>query len=192
MKNVYLFFIATLLSGCFFSSSLSFSEQDIQDKTNLLYNGDFEITGKDSLGSISGWINLDNGFTNYDISYEDYSEGSHSLKVINPYKRVSFISEPFDIYSGAAYLTLSQIKTQNKTKKKVELYFFAFDETGNKLNSFRSDSQLLTSWTQVSLNSAYFKKNAKFGRVMIVLPADTGNVFWIDNLRLYKAYDFKK
>ena len=187
MKKIYLLvIIGFIFSSCFFSSSLNFSQSDIQDKENILFNGDFS-ENRDSSDFPKGWLLL-----NTEDEESLINNTSGHLEITSTNHKISLISDSFPIDYRGAHLTIGKFRAKTEINKEIQLLLLTFDQHGKKTNTFKVSKKIEKDWQNIMISSAYYKNVAKFARVLIILPESSkGNSFLLENFGCYEIYKFK-
>ncbi len=192
MKNLIFLVLIFLLSGCFSGFVMNLSDKDLQESQNVLSNPSFE-DGLYSYESIPpNWMVMDKPSNTVFWDKEVANGGEKSLKIQRPLSSVKIISDSFPIDPGAVYYVQASVKTDNITSKQVALEFFVFDKEGNKLNVFKRKFYVQDKWTKLKLTAGFFKSNAKFARVIVIIPRKPDVTFWVDDINAYNIHSFMK
>ena len=189
---VFLTTLTLLLTSCFFGSTLNFDEEDAQGLPNLVPNGDLEeglygVYKRENLPE--HWMILQNPRDPEATAWEaDRGLGdSRCLRLMAGSTRLTLISDSFEIYPTAAYYNHIWVKTDIDTGEEIECRFIAFDENSETVNQFTVNIVPKTTWKKVEFNAAFFKKTARFGRLMVVLPPQSGRRVWVDGIGSYNV-----
>ncbi|GEM_PF-4800458 len=184
-----------LLAGCFFGSTLNVSQDDVRGKPNLVVNGDMEeglygIYKREALPE--HWMvlpHVDNA-----TAWEETQgqAGSRCIRLQAGSTRFSLISDSFPITASAAYYNRLWLKTDHDNGEEVEVRFMVFDDAGNTLNQFTQRVEPATDWTLVEFSTSFFKKTARFGRIMLVIPPQAQRYIWVDGVGSYQAVTFSE
>jgi hypothetical protein len=194
-----LFLIAMLpsLSGCFFGQSLFFFDQDAVGKPNLIPNADFEIPSPQDRALPGNWTFIS------DAMYIDYMDaiswdsktvysGSKSLKIENSKQQILIVSDAFPIDNRSAYFNRCYIKSNKSSLGMVAFYFKTFDKIGTKKDNFIGKIKPGKDWQEILLSTGFFKPTVQFARVIISIPMDPDNTYWIDNIGSYHVHTFTR
>ena len=185
-----LLIIIALLSGCAFGTISRFSEKDTEGKTNVIANSSFEEGEYYSTNIPEGWV-VSNEMENSIIWEEEaHDESDRCLKIQNSEQKTNLISDEFIINSQSVYYTKCHIKSEKPTSEPVKLYLLAFDKKGNKVNEYCQEVVLDTQWNLVELTSGFFNQDAVVGHILISIPEDKDNVYWIDDVESYNVHKF--
>ncbi|MCD4827984.1 MAG: hypothetical protein K8R90_00955 [Candidatus Cloacimonetes bacterium] len=187
--------LSLLLSACFFGSTLNFTEADAVGKPNLVPNGGFEhgiygIYKRDTLPE--HWMVLQTP-RQPDASAWEEGNGYNSARYIRlnaGRTRLSLISDSFDLIPQAGYYNHVWLKTDLDNGEEVECRFIAFDVEGNTVNQFTQRVVPSAKWTRVEFNAAFFKKTARYGRIMVVVQPQPERRIWIDNIGSYNVLSY--
>ncbi|MDD3052189.1 MAG: hypothetical protein PHR06_13730 [Candidatus Cloacimonetes bacterium] len=189
MKRI-LSLLAIFLYGCFFGSTLNFSIKDTEGKPNLITNGDFE-TGDLSRGKLpEEWTVLENSkLTDINCNNTEVISGKSSLEISSE-SRTVIISDAFKIAKNNAVYANIFVKAKNNSKQSVELNIITFDKYGKKTGIYPSKSIISDEWKELSVSAGFFKSNTEFARIMITIPKDSENSFYIDNCGAFIVHEF--
>lgn len=184
--------LVLLLSSCFFGSTLEFGAKDAAGQPNLVPNGDLElglygVYKRENLPE--HWMVLQNPRDPDAVAWED-SDGhidSRCLRLYTGDTKLSLISDSFDISPQSAYYNRLWIKTDHDIDEEIECRFIAFDMSGETVNQFTEHVIPSTKWTCVEFNAVFFKKAARYGRIMVILPPQTKRRIWVDAFGCYNV-----
>jgi len=184
--------IAVIISSCVFGSISDFSEKDIKDKENVIFNSSFEDGKFNEQNMPEHWMTLDNN-TDY-IFWDDVisRSGGKSLKIEYPDKKVNIVSETFPINSEYIYYTKCFLKTNYHSNHQIYIRFLAFNEKGKRVNKFSEKVYPGEEWTKGELTTGFFNSSARFGRIIISIPSKDDKTFWIDDIESFKVYRIQK
>ncbi|MCD4651463.1 MAG: hypothetical protein K8S56_06730 [Candidatus Cloacimonetes bacterium] len=189
--------IAFILSGCFFGSTLVFTEEDASGRENLVFNADLEggefenNRPEDSLPL--GWMVMPlKGDKKTTIRWDNLEahNGTRSIRVDTDDTNISLISEAFEIKPRSAYYTRFYMKLNGDDQLGIKAVLAAFDEHGQMLNETRHRQTIADGWTKVEFSAAFFKKNAKFARIIVQIDTGRNYRLWIDDFASYEVYRF--
>ena len=189
---ILLILLSLVMTSCFFGSTLNFTEEDAAGKPNLVPNGDMEnglygIYKREALPE--HWMVLQTP-RQPDAAAWEASQGSDDSRCIRLYAgptQLSLISESFDISPQKGYYNCVWLKTDTRNMEEVECRFIAFDADGNTVNQFSQRVSPGKSWQKVEFNAAFFKKTARYGRIMIVLPPQPERKVWVDGVSSFNV-----
>lgn len=183
--------IASVITSCVFGSITDFSEDDVKDQENIVFNSSFE-QGSDLEEMPKGWISLEgnNEFLFWDDKY--IHQGNKSLRVENPEENINIVSDAFPINPQFVYYTRCFIKTNYQSNHQVYLRFLGFNEKGKQVSKFSKKVYPETDWTKAELTSGFFYSTARFGRIVISIPDKDDKTYWIDDVESYKVYKIQK
>lgn len=184
--------LVILISGCVFGSISEFSEDDIQDSQNEIYNSSFEIISEQDNYKLSGWTLLNDSESHVSVVNSDFNRGQHSLEISNTDQKISLVSDSFSIDPESVYFNRLFVKTNYKSNHFIEVQFVAFDANGKKVNDFKTKYYPDDIWTKVTLTTGFFKQNVRFARMIITIPARNDKIFWLDDIESYKVYKIQK
>jgi hypothetical protein len=192
-KNLFLIvFVGFLLVACIASSGLSFSKKDVKDFPNLIKNSDFEQR-KDSNAILKNWTVMDDSAKKFvRLTNQEHFKGNNAIEIVNPTKDVLIISAAFEIKKDGGYYSYCHLKSLKKTDKRFTLLFFAFDKNGKRKDRYREKYRITQNWKQYDISSGFFDKNVKYGRVIISLPKDENQIYYLDDIESFKVYKFHK
>ncbi len=181
-----------ILAGCVFGSISQFTEADIKQSQNEIYNSNFEILPDSETGELAGWTLMENSIDHISLVMDEFQSGEFSLKIANPAKKISLISDSFPIDPESVYYTRCYIKNNYKSNHPVELHFVAFNTAGKKMNSYKTHIYPDAVWTKAVLTAGFFKQEVRFARVIITFPARDDKVYWLDDVESYNIYKIQK
>ncbi|HHE64980.1 MAG: hypothetical protein B1H06_01040 [Candidatus Cloacimonas sp. 4484_143] len=184
--------LSVIISGCVFGSIMQFSEIDIKDAENTVFNSSFEIKNSEDSKLPDGWMALDELENTVSWDNQNSASGERSLKIAHARKKVNIISDSFPIDPESVYFTRCLIKSNYKSNHAVTIRFLAFDSKGKQLNKFTEKYYPDTDWTTMRLTTGFFKTAARFGRIVVSFPSKPDKVFWLDDLESYSVYRIQK
>ena len=191
-KNVLIVIIGLLLSACIASAGLSFSKKDVKDSPNLVMNPSFEISD-DSTKVLKGWTIMDETAKKYvSLTDDEHFKGKKSVEIKNPNLNVLLISDAFEIDSAGGYYSFCHLKSLNKSEKKIEVFFFAFNKNGKRKDRYRERYKISQNWKEYEISSGFFDKSVKYGRIIISLPKNKNQIHYLDDVESFKVYKFHK
>jgi len=190
MKIILSLLTILLLHGCFFGSTLNFSLKDTEGKPNLITNGDFE-NGDFSRGKLpEEWTVLENSkLTDINCCSTEAISGNSSLEIYSE-SRTVIISDAFMISKNNAVYANIFVKSKNISKQSVELNIITFDKYGKKTGIYPTKSIISNEWKELSVSAGFFRNNTEFARIMITIPKDSENYFYIDNCGAFIVHEF--
>lgn len=184
-----------LLSSCFVSSSLIFSESDIADNMNLLINPGFAPYALEGQEALRGWtVHVEPpsaGFDKILIDGQSFLEGKSSLKISASDKDVLIISEPFVVRRYGGYYARIKARTDSKTAPEISLRMVTFKEQGKVTNRFSQKAKVGSDWTLISTSAGFLRPGVSFGRVMIHIPPFNEGSIWLDDAGSWEVHGFK-
>jgi len=197
MKWLLLIFVSIclLLSSCFMGSSLLFLDSDSQNKPNLVGNPSFENPDSKNHALPEGWYLVSTAANKSEpVALDSISvvSGSKSLRIVNSSKDMYLVSDAFRVVSDGGYYAKFSIRAQKKMDKSTRIFFWAYDDTGAKKNSFRKSIKARTDWKKASISAGFLNKSVSFARIAIFIPKDSGNTIWIDDIGCYMVHQFTK
>lgn len=187
--------LLVLLSSCFVSSSLHFSEADIQGAQNLIRNHSFDphlIRGKESL---PGWtLKIEPHQADYDkvaIDANTALDAGNSLKISASDKDVLIISEPFDVRRYGGYFAKISAKSDSKNQPEIQFRMITFKEQGKITNRFKRKYKLNEEWQELSLSAGFLRPGVRFGRIFIHIPPFEEGSIWLDDAGCWEVHGFR-
>jgi hypothetical protein len=182
------------LTSCFFGPSLVFFVRDADGKPNLIPNPDFETQSLTDKKLPDSWMFLST------IDYHDVltwdtdkvENGTKSLKIEKPKQRVLLVSESFPIDNKSAYLNRCYVTSKYPSAAPVVMYFRTFDKIGTRKDNFTSKLKTNNEWNEILLSTGFFKPTAQFARVIISIPMDPENTYWVDNIGSFHVHTFSR
>ncbi len=181
-----------VLTGCFFGSTLEFSEKDAEGKENLVFNADFE-GGDFKYDEVPlGWMILHKTKPEAVITWDNnvaYS-GEKSACITVDNSEVSLISEAFDINFQYAYYNRLFMKSDKWIGDGITCYFVTFDDKGKIRNEISQKTSLQTEWSKLEFSTGFFKKEAKYARIVINFDVKGKRKIWVDDVGSFNVYQF--
>ncbi len=184
--------LLVMLSSCFFGSVMDFSEKDIKDKENEVYNTSFENGEYKPQGLPDGWFLLEDTSDYIIWDNENPHTGSKSLKIQNPKDNINIISDAFPIDADHVYYSRLFIKTNYNSNQSITIRFLAFDSKGKRVSKFSKKGLPKQDWTQIDITSGFLKSTARFGRIIISIPKKSDKIYWLDDIESYAVYKIQK
>ncbi|MDP8268859.1 MAG: hypothetical protein P9L97_09045 [Candidatus Tenebribacter davisii] len=191
MEKVIIVVLA-VLSSCFFGSVMDFSEKDIKDKKNEVFNTSFEIGDYDLHKLPDGWYLLEDTSKYILWDNETSKTGSKCLKIENPKDKINIISDSFPIDADHVYYSRLFMKTNYNSNQSITIRFLAFDEKGKRVSKFSEHGLPRQDWTQIDITSGFLKSTARFGRIIISIPRKSDKIYWLDDIESYAVYRIQK
>lgn len=190
MKKFLLLFCVFLV-GCG-GFVANFSKKELTKEQNIILNSGFENGDYNYTEVPKHWyvINKPEATIFWDNNLAH--KGSKCLKVEYPNRPVNIISESFPAGANSVFYTRCYIKSEKYSKSAVTLHFYAFDDEGKKTDIFTKKIYPNKKWTPMEIDVGFLKSAAQFARVTIIFPEDRENVYWIDDIEVYKMHTFKK
>ncbi|MDY0152048.1 MAG: hypothetical protein RBS43_07240 [Candidatus Cloacimonas sp.] len=186
--------VALLLSSCV-SSTLIFTERDVENSSNLIGNPSFNPYSNVASEALKGWsIHLDppgGDSSPVIIDPSETKEGRTSLRINASAKSVLILSDSFTVRRYGGYYLRSYVKTNSPLPPLVQLRFIAFKENGKIVNRFRHKRKPDTQWGLNTISAGFIKPGAKFGRVGIFIPPFKEGSIWIDDVGCFEVHGFK-
>ncbi|MDY0318835.1 MAG: hypothetical protein RBQ67_02460 [Candidatus Cloacimonadaceae bacterium] len=195
MRLFWLTLIALSLSSCFVSSSLLFTEADIQDSKNLLANPGFMSYSLSPSEALKGWsIHIEPQSSGYDKILIDPTvalEGETSLKISASDKDVMLISEPFKVRRYGGYYSRIMLKSDSPNPPQISLKMISFREDGKVTNRFSDKTKLMEGWNRLAVSAGFLRPGVNFGRISIHIPPFAEGSVWIDDAGCWEVHGFK-
>jgi hypothetical protein len=181
-----------LINACGVGFVMNFTDSELKNSENLVPNPGFE-KGTYSYETLpDDWLVLEKKdkvvFWDDSISLNE----SKSIKVKNPSKKLTLISDAFLLNPESVYFASCYLKSDVMSVKNVVMYFHAFDDNGKKVNQFSRKLSPDTNWSRLALSIGFLKSSAKFGRITIMFPIDANNTYWVDDVNCFKVHSFQK
>jgi len=195
MLLLILLCISLFLSSCFWGTSLLFLDSDSQGKLNLVPNSGLEKSDKSNPELPEGWLivsTLTDKSEPVTLDSTIVQSGKKSLKIANSKKDMYIVSDAFQVNYTGGYYSKFSIRSAKPMQKPARLYFWAYDNRGNKKNSFRKSIKARTDWKRASISAGFLKNSVSFARVAIFIPKDTDNTIYIDDVGCYLVHQFTK
>lgn len=187
--------VALLLSSCFVSSSLFFTEADIENSTNLLLNPGFapySLMGEEAL---RGWnIHVEPASKDFDKIRIDPSlslEGDTSLKISASDRDVILISEPFKVRRYGGYYSRLMIHSDSPSPPQVSMQMITFREDGKITNRFKGKTRLSEGWNKLAVSAGFLRPGVNWGRLSIVIPPFEEGSVWLDDAGCWEVHGFR-
>jgi len=184
--------LLVVLSSCFFGSVMDFSEEDINDKENEVYNTSFEDGEYDPQKLPDGWFLLEDTFDYVSWNNETAHTGSKSLKVQYPKDNINIISDAFPIDADHVYYSRIFVKTNYNSNQSITIRFLAFNSKGKRVSKFSENGLPKQEWTQIDITSGFLNSTARFGRIIISIPKKSDKMYWLDDIESYAVYRIQK
>ncbi len=182
------------LTSCFFGPSLLFYDRDIIGKPNLISNPDFEMPLLPDKKLPKDWTFLSNADFQNIISWDSLSvqNGDKSIKIDGPTQQILIVSEAFPVDNRSAYVNRCYVRSKVPSATPVTLYFRTFDKIGNRKDSYMNKLKTITYWQEILLSTGFFHPSVQFARVIISIPIDPENTYWVDNIGSYHVHAFSR
>jgi hypothetical protein len=188
------FAVLISLTSCFFGPSLIFFDQDVIGKPNLIPNPDFETPLLPDKKLPCDWMYLSTIDYKDALSWDSLTvqAGKKSLKIENPQQQLLLVSESFPIDNKSAYLNRCYVTSKYPSATPVVLYFRTFDRIGARKDNFTTKQRTNSNWKEILLSTGFFKPTAQFARVIISIPMDPENTYWVDNIGSFHVHTFSR
>lgn len=184
-----------LLSSCFVSSSLIFTEADIQGGVNLLMNPSFAPYSLEGEEALRGWtVHIEphsEGFDKILIDSKEFLEGKTSLRISASDKDVMIISEPFDVRRYGGYYARIMARSDSENPPQINLRMITFKEQGKITNRFQHKAELGKDWSMISASAGFLRPGVSFGRVFIHIPPFSEGSIWLDDAGCWEVHGFR-
>ncbi len=188
-------FACLLLSSCFYGSTLLYLDSDSQGKTNILRNHDFERSAKDNRQLPEGWYivsSIKDETVPMNLDSLMVRSGRKSIRIRNSSKNLYLVSEAFKINYTGGYYARGYFRAEKRTRKPLRLYFWAYNDAGDKVNSFRKSIKARPEWRRAGISAGFMKNSASFARIAIFVPKDSDNTIWIDDAGCFLVHQFTR
>jgi hypothetical protein len=197
MKKCIALLIAAgvLLSGCFIGTSLIYLDSDSVNKTNMLKNADFERPTRDNAKLPDGWFIVSSTPDEVlPITFDSLQvqTGRKSLRIKNNSKPLYLVSESFKINYTGGYYARCWVRAEHKMQKPIKMYFWAYNNAGDKKNSFRKNIKARSAWKRASISAGFLKNSVSFARIAIFIPKGTDNTIWLDDAGCFLVHQFSR
>lgn len=187
--------ILLLLSSCFVSSSLIFTESDIGESANLLMNPGFAPYALEGGEALRGWtVHVEpysDGFDKIMIDGQRFKEGKTALKISASDKDVLIISEPFEVRRYGGYYARIKARTDSPKAPQIELRMITFKDQGKITNRFKQKANLNDDWSLISTSAGFLRPGVNFGRVFIHIPPFSEGSIWLDDAGCWEVHGFR-
>jgi len=190
-KNSLLLLISLLFLFCC-STIPEFSDNDIENRENLALNPSFELGQYDPGLLPFGWFTIDN--EKREIYWEENNSfsGNKSIKVSTGSEAVEIISESFPISPNNIYYLQCYLKSRISKNAQVTLAFIAFDKKGKKVSYYSEMIYPENDWTKLGFRTGFLDNKARYARLIVILPENSGTDFWVDDVKCFVAHKFTK
>lgn len=195
--RIFLFLplVMLLLSSCFVSSSLHFSEADIHDGVNLVKNPGFAPYALEGNEALRGWtVMVEPHADDFDkilIDAREFSEGNSSLKISASERDVMIISEPFEVRRYGGYYARIKSKSDSENPPEIQLRMITFKPQGKVTNRFKKKLIPTESWENAALSAGFLKPGVGFGRLFIHIPPFSDGAVWLDDAGCWEVHGFR-
>lgn len=186
---------ALLLSSCFVSSSLLFTEADIKDSVNLLVNPGFapySLIGEEAL---KGWnVHVEPPAKDFDKIKIDpmYAlEGDTSLKISASEYDIMLISEPFKVRRYGGYYSKVMVHSDSPKPPVITLQMITFKDNGKITNRFKEKIRLEEGWNKLDVSAGFLRPGVSFGRISILIPPFDEGSIWLDDAGCWEVHGFR-
>jgi hypothetical protein len=187
--------LALLLSSCFVSSSLLFTEADIEDSMNLLTNPGFapySLMGEEAL---KGWnVHIEPPAQSFDKIKIDPMlslEGDTSLKISASESDVMLISDPFKVRRYGGYYSRVMVHCDSPQAPQITLQMITFRDDGKITNRFKKKQQLIEGWNKLDVSAGFLRPGVSSGRISIIVPPFEQGSIWIDDAGCWEVHGFR-
>lgn len=194
-RYFWLLLVAITLSSCFVSSSLLFTESDIQESKNLLANPGFAPYSLSPKEALKGWsFQVEPFSAAYDkirIDPKEALEGDSSLQISASDKDILLISEPFNVRRYGGYYSRVMLKTDSAKAPQISMQMITFKENGKITNRFKEKSTPTVAWTRLAVSAGFLRPGVNFGRISIHIPPFSEGSVWLDDAGCWEVHGFK-
>ncbi|MCB5268421.1 MAG: hypothetical protein PHU99_07365 [Candidatus Cloacimonetes bacterium] len=184
-----------LLSSCFVSSSLVFTEADIENSMNLVHNPSFAPYSLRGEEALKGWNVIiephSNDFNKILIDNKVYLDGNTSLRIDASDKDVMIISEPFEVRRYGGYYARIKARTDSEEAPQINLRMITFKEQGKITNRFQHKTTVGKEWELISTSAGFLRPGVNFGRVFIHIPPFSEGSIWLDDAGCWEVHGFR-
>ncbi|MCB5260594.1 MAG: hypothetical protein PHY41_03260 [Candidatus Cloacimonetes bacterium] len=195
--RIWLFLLAILftLSACFVSSSLLFSEADIQDSKNLLANPGFAPFSLNPNEALKGWsVHVEPFSADYDkirIDPKEALQGDTSLMISASDKDILLISEPFKVRRYGGYYSRVMVKSDSPSPPQITMQMITFKDNGKITNRFKERFTPNSIWNRIAVSAGFLRPGVSFGRLSIQIEPFAEGSVWIDDAGCWEVHGFK-
>ncbi|MBN1327797.1 MAG: hypothetical protein JW996_07590 [Candidatus Cloacimonetes bacterium] len=194
MKKILLILIVSsslMFLGCAFGSIFNISDNDVTDKSNIVLNSSFEEGDIDMEHFPFNWHVLEEQYDMIRLDNTNFRSGNSSILIQNPDQKIALVSESFTIDPTSVYYSRCFVKSDSQTKKPLTLYLFAFNDNGDRVNSYSKEFYPGDDcWSKIDFVTGFFQSSATTGRIVINIPDDSEQNFWIDDAESYQLHRF--
>ena len=190
--NRILIILLLIITGCGVGFVIDLRDSDLRDSNNLVYNSGFESGEYDYDATPEDWIVLNKPLNRIFWDNGESHNGEKCVKVKYPDSKIYLISEAFSLNPQAVYHIRCFMKSEKSGSKPILLLFNAFDKNGKKVNTFSKKIYPQQNWNSLELNTGFLKSSAKFGRISLIFPKSSKNVYWVDDIEAYFVHSFHK
>ncbi|MCB5272009.1 MAG: hypothetical protein LHW56_09225 [Candidatus Cloacimonetes bacterium] len=187
--------MALLLSSCFVSSSLHFTEADIEDSSNLLLNPGFAPYSLLGAEALRGWnLHVEPPLKDFDKIKIDPTvslEGDTSLKISASDRDVMLISEPFKVRRYGGYYSRLMIHSDSPNPPQVSMQMITFREDGKITNRFKNKTRLSEGWNRLAVSAGFLRPGVGWGRLCITIPPFEEGAVWLDDAGSWEVHSFR-
>ncbi|MCB5262095.1 MAG: hypothetical protein LHW64_09075 [Candidatus Cloacimonetes bacterium] len=187
--------VALLLSSCFVSSSLLFTEADIQDSGNLLLNPGFAPYSLSGEEALRGWnIHVEPPCKDFDKIKIDPTlslEGDTALKISASDRDIILISDPFKVRRYGGYYSRVMINSDSSRPVQIDMQMITFREDGKITNRFKAKTRLSEGWNRLAVSAGFLRPKVSWGRLSIHIPPFEEGSVWLDDAGCWEVHGFK-
>ncbi|MDD4310194.1 MAG: hypothetical protein PHO32_07420 [Candidatus Cloacimonetes bacterium] len=184
-----------LLTSCFVSSSLMFTEKDVDGSLNLVVNSHFEAMSGTASEALYGWaVTLDpgtGGTSPVIVDGTESYEGDGSIRIKASANSVLILSDAFKVRRYGGYYLRANLKSDSPQAPQVQMRFIVFKDDGTITNKFADKTTATAEWNRTTISAGFIRPGAKFGRLGIYIPPFSEGSVWIDNAGCYEVHGFK-
>jgi hypothetical protein len=184
-----------LLGGCVVSSTLLFTEADIEDSINLLANPGFVPHSLMTDHSPPGWnihiVPQPGEMQLVKIDPMNAHEGDSSLKISASGFETKIVSEPFPVRRYGGYYARIMIQSDSQNPPLVTLQMVTFKEDGKITNRFKKKEQSSDKWSRINVSAGFLRPGVTWGRISIIIPPFDDGAIWIDDAGCWEVHGFR-
>ncbi|PID29717.1 MAG: hypothetical protein CSB55_01470 [Candidatus Cloacimonadota bacterium] len=186
---LFLLLISVLITGaCVFGSSISIRKRNVEDMTNLVFNGGFEKFNEDNVPL--GWVSLDSDKSFFSCTSSEKCEGNSSLAVRENPKSKVLISDAFEVNKNTSYYNEGFFKSNKLLGSKIRFSLVVFNKDGKNLSEYKKNVTLTDEWQKIYFNASFLKREASFARVILKLNPERGEVIYVDKIASCPDYEY--
>jgi len=193
--RIGLLFVAMALSACVVSSTLIFTEADIEDSINLIANSGFAPYSMMGDKALPGWnIHQDpstKDAANISLDPLISLKGDSSLKISASNRQITIVSEPFNVRRYGGYYARIMALTDSPEAPQVTLQMVTFREDGKITNRFRQKRKLSGEWDRMTVSAGFLRPGVSWARISVIIPPFKEGSIWVDDAGCWEVHGFK-